>query len=69
VTKQDMATAAMASIDEAAECGEKADALVAGLLRRVMRQRRTVRSAADYVRAMSQRTRANCWDLAKEAGC
>jgi len=63
-----MATAAMASIDEAAECGEKADALVAGLLRRVMRQRRTVRSAADYVRAMSQRTRANCWDLAKEAG-
>ena len=33
------ATAAVASIEDAAECGERADALVSGLLARVMRQR------------------------------
>ena len=44
VTKQDNdATAAMASIEDAAEYGERADVLVSGLLGRVMRQRRTSR--------------------------
>ena len=39
----------MASIEDAAECGERADALVSGLLGRVMRQRRSVAAALDYV--------------------
>ena len=43
----------MASIEDAAECGERADALVSGLLGRVMRQRRTVAAAMDYIRALS----------------
>ncbi len=58
----------MASIEDAAECGERADALVRGLLGRVMRQRRTVGAALDYLRALSRETRANCWDLALKAG-
>ena len=39
----------MASIEDAAEYGERADALVSGLLGRVMRQRRTVAAALDYI--------------------
>ena len=67
--KQDNeATTAVASIEDAAECGERADALVRGLLGRVMRQRRTVAVAMDYVRALSRDTRANCWELALRAG-
>jgi SRSO17 transposase len=62
------ATAAMASIEDAAECGGRADALVSGLLARVMRQRRSIAVALDYVRALSRETRANCWDLALTAG-
>ena len=58
----------MASIEDAAECGERADALVSGMLARVMRQRRTVATAMDYVRALSRETRANCWELARKAG-
>jgi hypothetical protein len=58
----------MASIEDAAECGERADGLVSGLLGRVMRQRRTVAVAMDYVRALSRETRANCWELALKAG-
>lgn len=42
--------AAVASIEDAAECGERADALVRDLLGRVMRQRRSVAAAMDYVR-------------------
>ena len=68
VRKQDTATAAVASIEDAAECGERADALVSGLLGRVMRQRRTVAAALDYIRALSRETRANCWELALRAG-
>ena len=69
VTKQDNdATAAMASIEDAAEYGERADVLVSGLLGRVMRQRRTVAAALDYIRALSRETRANCWELAQRAG-
>ena len=66
--KQDTATAAMASIEDAAECGERADALVMGLLGRIMRQRRSAAVAMDYVRALSRETRANCWELALRAG-
>jgi SRSO17 transposase len=58
----------VASIEDAAECGERADALVSGLLGRVMRQRRTVVTALDYIRALSRDTRANCWELALKAG-
>ena len=66
--KQDTATAAVASIEDAAECGERADALVSDLLGRIVRQRRTVAVALDYIRALSRETRANCWDLAQKAG-
>ena len=69
VRKQDNdATAAMASIEDAAECGERADGLVSGLLGQVMRQQRTVAVALQYVRALSRETRANCWELAQKAG-
>jgi SRSO17 transposase len=46
----------------------RADALVRTVLGRVMAQRRSVRTALDYVRALSRGTRANCWELAEEAG-
>jgi len=58
----------MASIEDAAECGERADALVSAVLGRVMRQRRSIAAALDYVKALSRGTRANCWELAEEAG-
>jgi len=58
----------MASIEDAAECGERADGLVSVVLGRVMRQRRSIAAALDYVKALSRGTRANCWDLAEEAG-
>ena len=63
-----MATTAVASIEDAAECGVRADALVTGLLRRVMRQQRTVVTALEYIRVLSKDTRANCWELALKAG-
>ena len=55
VRKQDTATTGVASIEDAAEYGERADALVSDLLGRVMRQRRTVAVAMDYIRALSRR--------------
>ena len=58
----------VASIEDAAECGERADSLVSGVLSRVMRQRRSIGAALDYVKALSRGTRANCWELAEEAG-
>ena len=66
--KQETATAAVASIEDAAECGERADGLVSGVLGRVMRQRRSIAAALDYVTALSRGTRANCWELAEAAG-
>ncbi|HEY1004922.1 MAG TPA: transposase [Streptosporangiaceae bacterium] len=63
-----MATTAVASIEDAAECGVRADALVTGLLRRVMRQQRTVATALEYIGVLSKDTRANCWELALKAG-
>ena len=35
---------------------------------RIMRQRRSVAAAMDYIRALSRETRANCWELALRAG-
>ena len=58
----------VASIEDAAECGERADALVRDLVGRIMRQRRSVAAAMDYMRALSRETRANCWKLALRAG-
>jgi SRSO17 transposase len=58
----------MASIEDAAEYGERADALVSGVLGRVLRQRRSIAAALDYVRALSRGTRANCWEKAEAAG-
>ena len=58
----------MASIEDAAECGERADTLVRDLLGRIMRQRRSVAAAMDYIGALSRETRANCWELALRAG-
>ena len=58
----------MASIEDAAECGERADALVRGLLARAVKQRRTLATAMDYVRGLSRETRANAWELARKAG-
>ncbi len=58
----------MASIEDAAECGERADALVNGVLSRVMRQARSVAAAMDYIGALSRETRANCWELAEKSG-
>jgi len=58
----------MASIEDAAECGERADALVNGVLGRMMAQRRSVAAAMDYIRGLSRETRANCWELAGKAG-
>ncbi len=63
-----MATTAVASIEDVAECGERADELVSGLLARVMRQKRTVAAAMGYVRALSRDVRANAWDLSERAG-
>ncbi len=68
MTKQDKATAAVARIEDAAECGDRADALVSRVLGRVMKQGRSVRTALDYVKALSRGTRANCWELAEAAG-
>jgi SRSO17 transposase len=69
VTKtENDATAATASIEDAAECGERADALVSGVLARVMRQARSVAAAMDYVLGLGRETRANCWELAEKAG-
>ena len=58
----------MASIEDAAECGERANALVSEMLGRVMRQRRSVAAAMDYVLALARDVRANCWDIAEKAG-
>jgi hypothetical protein len=47
VRKQDAATAAMASIEDAAEYDERADCLVSGVLNQLMRQRRSIAVALD----------------------
>jgi hypothetical protein len=58
----------MASIEDAAKYGERADALVSDLLGRVMRQWRTVAAAMGYTWELSWARRANCGALARKAG-
>ena len=66
--KQDNTTAAPASIEDVLECDEQANALIRGFLSRLMRQRRSIGAAVDYVLALGRDVRANCWDLAERAG-
>jgi SRSO17 transposase len=58
----------MASIDDVRESADRADVLVSGVLRGLLRQKRSRRTAMDYVRALGRDVRANCWDLAEAAG-
>jgi SRSO17 transposase len=58
----------MASIDDVRASASRADALVSGVLGRLLRQKRSQRTAMDYVRALGRDVRANCWDLAEKAG-
>ncbi len=58
----------MARIEDVAEHAARADALVWAALGRVMRRRRSIGTALDYVKALSRGTRANCWELAEAAG-
>jgi len=68
VRTQEDTPAATASIEDVTEHAARADALVSAVLGRVMRQRRSIAAALDYVKALSPGTRANCWDLAEAAG-
>jgi hypothetical protein len=61
-------TAAVASIEDVADCTARADAQVRSVLREVMAQRRSVAAAFGYVAALSPGTKANCWSLAEAAG-
>jgi SRSO17 transposase len=67
VTQDNDSTAAVASIEDVADCGERADAQVRNVLREVMAQRRSAAVAFDYVAGLSPGTRANCWALAESA--
>ena len=58
----------MARIEDVAVLAARADALVWAVLGRVMRRRRSIGTALDYVKALSRGTRANCWELAEAAG-
>ena len=61
-------TAAVASIEDVAECTARADAQVRAVLRGVLAQRRSAAAAVDYVAALAPDVRANCWALAESAG-
>lgn len=61
-------TAAVASIEDVADCAARADAQVRHVLRGVMAQRRSAAVASGYVAALSPAVRANCWPLAESAG-
>ncbi len=61
-------TAAVASIEDVADCAARADAQVRAVLGRVMAQRRSAAVASGYVAALSPGVKANCWALAESAG-
>ena len=61
-------TAAVASIEDVADCTARADAQVRSILGTVMAQHRSAAVAFDYVTALSPGTKANCWSLAESAG-
>jgi SRSO17 transposase len=68
VKQDNESTAAVARIEDVADCAARADAQVSAVLRRVMAQRRSAAVASGYVAALSPGTRANCWALAESAG-
>jgi SRSO17 transposase len=61
-------TAAVASIEDVADCTARADAQVRSVLQAVMAQRRSAAVAFDYVAGLSPQTKANCWSIAESAG-
>ena len=61
-------TAAVASIEDVAECTAGADAQVRAVLQGVMAQQRSASAAVDYVTALAADVKANCWLLAETAG-
>ena len=68
VTQDNNNTAAMASIEEAAEYAARADAQVRTVLGRVLAQKRSAGVALDYVTALAPGIKANCWAIAEAAG-
>ena len=61
-------TAAVASIEDLAECTARADARIETVLQTVMAQRRSTAVALDYVTVLGSGVKANCWSLAEAAG-
>ena len=61
-------TAAVASIEDLAECTASVDAGIETVLQGVMAQRRSVVVALDYVTVLGSGVKANCWSLAQAAG-
>ncbi len=61
-------TAAVASIEDLAECTARVDARIETVLRGVMAQRRSTEVALDYVRVLGSGVKASCWSLAEAAG-
>ena len=61
-------TAALASIEDLAECTARVDARIETVLRAVMAQRRSTEVALDYVTALGSGVKANSWSLAEAAG-
>ena len=61
-------TAAVASIEDLAECTASVDAQIETVLRGVMAQRRSTEVALDYVTVLGSGVKANCWALAEAAG-
>ena len=61
-------TAAVASIEDLAECTASVDAQIETVLRGVMAQRRSTEVAVDYVTVLGSEVKANCWSLAEAAG-
>jgi SRSO17 transposase len=61
-------TAAVASIEDLAECTARVDARIETVLRGVMAQRRSTEVAVDYVTVLGSGVKANCWSLAEAAG-
>lgn len=61
-------TAAVASIEDLADCTARVDAQVRAVLQGVMAQQRSTSAAVDYVTALAPDVKANCWALAESAG-
>ena len=61
-------TAAVASIEDLAECTARADAQIEAVLQGVMAQQRSTSVALDYVTVLASGVKANCWSLAEAAG-